>query len=72
MRIDPAEIILLLTAAQKQRLIQIAKAEKALPWQTVDEQLQCKGLVGKMTGPLNEPLASIGRDGWTVLNFMGR
>lgn len=71
--LDPNEMARSLTLAQKSRLIEIAKAHKALPWRSrVDDRLLKLKLIGKMSGVLDEPLASIGRDGWTVLNFMSR
>lgn len=71
--IDPADKAANLTDPQKRRLIEIAKAQKALPWRArTDDRLLKLGLIGKMGGVLDEPLASIGRDGWTVLNWMNR
>lgn len=70
---DPAPKLASLTAAQLGRLMSIAKAEKALPWRArTDDRLLKMKLIGKMTGPLDEPLASISREGWTVLNHMAR
>lgn len=72
MRADPAEVYAKLSAAQRQRLVDIARAQKALPWKRGDDRLKTLKLIGKMTGPLDEPLAELARDGWTVLNWMGR
>lgn len=72
MKIDPADILGKLSAAQRQRLVDIARAQKALPWKRGDDRLKALKLIGKMTGPLDEPLAEISHDGWTVLNWMGR
>lgn len=72
MRLAPAEALKSLTAAQRQRLLDIVKAQKALPWKRGDDRLKALKLIGKMTGPLDEPLAELARDGWTVLNWMGR
>lgn len=72
MRLAPAEALQSLTAAQRQRLLDIVKAQKALPWKRGDDRLKTLKLIGKMTGPLDEPLAELARDGWTVLNWMAR
>lgn len=70
---DPVVTIASLTAAQRDRLLSIARAEKALPWRArTDDRLLKLKLIGKMRGVLDEPLASISRDGWTVLNHMAR
>lgn len=72
MNIDPAEIHAKLSAAQRQRLVDIARSQKALPWKRGDDRLKALKLIGKMTGPFDEPLAEIAHDGWTVLNWIGR
>lgn len=72
MRLAPAELLQSLTAAQRKRLLAIVKAQKALPWKRGDDRLQRLKLVAKMTGPFNEPLAEISRDGWSVVNLMAR
>ena len=70
-KFDP-DAIKSLAPAQKARLLEIAKADKALPWTAIDDDLLSLKLVGKMGGVLGEQLSSISRDGWTVINHLGR
>ncbi len=69
---DPEKTARSLTGEQKRRLQAIAQAQKALPWEDVDEGLCASKLVGLMTGPLDEPLAEISQKGWDVLSIIAR
>lgn len=69
---DPEQTARSLTDEQKRRLQAIAQAEKALPWEDVDDGLEVMELVGQYTGIFDERLATMGRYGWQVLQAMAR
>mgnify|MGYP001165979824 FL=1 len=69
---EPSDALRSLSEAGRRRLLEIAKAEKALPWKPVDDRLQALRLVTRMAGVLNEPLADISANGWSVVRLMAR
>lgn len=69
---DPRTAAASLDRAERRRLVEIAQAEKALPWIEVDDVLEALEFVARYRGVFDEPLASIGRYGWQVLDAIGR
>lgn len=61
-----------ITNSERRRLIAIAKAEKALPWDETDETLALKGLVTRYHDVMDAPLASISGAGWNALKAISR